>query len=997
MKPLLICCTVLAVLALPLGQPCAAEPNPDQGDHGLVQATVKKKQTTNWKSYQYVKSEWDFLRADTHGEDGYTLCREMDVEYNAVLDHDPNLPWVRFTKEEKLKENYVIWMTSKEGEEGKNAAAGYRSYAVIRGRYRPPAQPAPPKPGPGGNPGGKQLPPEWFTNIIDLDIDADTNRDGSQNLDPKTDAEKAKEIAEDANEDKDGYGALVAVGERTEIRLRQVMPPTRPVGEVKLYRYAPVYVVEKGTDTHVFEPKTTIISKDLWSKVDKGEYHLEAIGTYFGKGQLDATYQGTGVYAKDTIRIATVMDLDTDSNNNGQIDFSDEEDAIEDVAGDPTKPGKIIFVNSKDADGDGIPDFADGFNWDGDPNTTADNENIRETFEPLVLVVSNVAFDVTKARFRVKYSASDPSKVTRSESAPFEYRPAPGALRIWKKPGWMPRNKGAADIQGGDFVVPGEDHLYIASQLGLEELGAGLYFSRLYVEGIDASSSVADQRVTVEIDPDGPDGPAGFVVSDSVRFSVVKASIVEVKGLYTEGGQHSADWTYKSEDHKGRIYANRKEDLTPQRGGHGVELKAKIVPEGLVLPSGYTMEWIVDDPDDPSDSTTGMSEEAQRTIDPNDFDAGGRVGNRGRDNRGTGLDLERGEGFPVSNKRERSDADRVLSAETPITAGISRVRLKASNAGGDNYIVRVGLKTASSQSSGEDHTGIMTLWRLVYVEYANMPNKAVSLAELNPRFSLPCIEFIIPDAAKHQSADQEYIVPRGASEFEGMLLARYFTNNFRNLRNPLWVFVCAGRKWSAEEGGPGGAGPSGAAGTVVSPLVFRDDSVDFSPANSLQYGVLTVYRKDDPSKVAFHFIITGNTAHTITVEARRYEDPDPTKPPRLVVRLDSDLLNIGRRDIKYTTSKPGAVVVDGISIPGMRAGLVFTEDGGNEHTAVHETSHNAGGRGDCCGYMNWTGQASCLQHYGFVPVITAQGLKFVPKGRDFCAKHILFHRVYDLW
>ena len=57
------------------------------------------------------------------------------------------------------------------------------------------------------------------------------------------------------------------------------------------------------------------------------------------------------------------LDLDVDSNNNNVLERperTDEEDEIEDVVDEVQKPGKVIFANTSDTDGDKIPNFADG-------------------------------------------------------------------------------------------------------------------------------------------------------------------------------------------------------------------------------------------------------------------------------------------------------------------------------------------------------------------------------------------------------------------------------------------------------------------------------------------------------------------------------------------------------------------------------------------------------------------------------------------------------------
>ncbi|MCX7933666.1 MAG: hypothetical protein N3A66_00225 [Planctomycetota bacterium] len=61
---------------------------------------------------------------------------------------------------------------------------------------------------------------------------------------------------------------------------------------------------------------------------------------------------------------AGALDLRLDVTNDGEIDERDE--AVED---DAQKPGKVFSVNHEDHDGDGIPDFADGFDLDGKADT----------------------------------------------------------------------------------------------------------------------------------------------------------------------------------------------------------------------------------------------------------------------------------------------------------------------------------------------------------------------------------------------------------------------------------------------------------------------------------------------------------------------------------------------------------------------------------------------------------------------------------------------------
>ena len=230
----------------------------------------------------------------------------------------------------------------------------------------------------------------------------------------------------------------------------------------------------------------------------------------------------------DMLRITVVeTDLDIDSDNNDAMsvpDRDDDEDKIEDVWQDATKPGKFVVANINDDDRDYIPDFADGFNRDAaepDPEPE-DDANVNDSFVPLILELSK-AIDVSRAKVRFTYSDSDPARVIRSGFEPeFIYIPEAGHLRIWKVDGNVPRNPmsiGAATP--GHFVPSGEE--FTPQQLGLTETQRSV---TLYAEGVAASNQVADQQIVMEVDPDGT-GHLGFDVQDETRVTVVKIELVD--------------------------------------------------------------------------------------------------------------------------------------------------------------------------------------------------------------------------------------------------------------------------------------------------------------------------------------------------------------------------------------------------------------------------------------------------------------------------------------
>lgn len=220
---------------------------------------------------------------------------------------------------------------------------------------------------------------------------------------------------------------------------------------------------------------------------------------------------------------AAAVDLDIDSDNdNGFLppEENDEEDQMEDEPYDLGDPGKFVAVNKDDYDNDGIPDFADGFNWNGSATADADHTTPGDHFVPLILKVP-MPLDVadTGALIKITYDASNPADVGYGGTPPAYTLPATGKLRIWKKNASDARDTNPANVENpGDYVPSGE---YTAAQLGVN---SETRKAVLYVEGVDESDTVGAQRILVEVDPDR-DGPAGFVVVDAVRITCLDLDI----------------------------------------------------------------------------------------------------------------------------------------------------------------------------------------------------------------------------------------------------------------------------------------------------------------------------------------------------------------------------------------------------------------------------------------------------------------------------------------
>ncbi|MDY7109740.1 MAG: hypothetical protein SYC29_13980 [Planctomycetota bacterium] len=188
------------------------------------------------------------------------------------------------------------------------------------------------------------------------------------------------------------------------------------------------------------------------------------------------------------------IDLDVDSDNdNGWAapDRSEQEDAVED---DPGAPGKLIAVNTDNVDRDSIPDFADGFNLDGEPGNT-DDICIGRQFVPIVLDLGCEG-EPEGLTISVQYSASDPAQVY-VEGSYFEA--APGNLRLWTKEGEVARDPRPIDDPQapGDFVPAGT---FTAQQLGLE---SGTDSITLYVEAVRPCTADTNQRIEIGLDGTG--------------------------------------------------------------------------------------------------------------------------------------------------------------------------------------------------------------------------------------------------------------------------------------------------------------------------------------------------------------------------------------------------------------------------------------------------------------------------------------------------------------
>ena len=198
-----------------------------------------------------------------------------------------------------------------------------------------------------------------------------------------------------------------------------------------------------------------------------------------------------------------------DANNDDGLDvptLDNTPESEQQTFGDTTQPGKLISVNAGDKDGDGIPDYADGYNLFTDQSDSANPPTSDQGagFVPITVQIPSW-IDPANLQLTFTYSASDPNLVTRSGSGtdddPYTYSPADGSLRLWIKDEATQRNPASVG-DGGDWIKP--DESFPASDLN----GT----TTIYVEAVRPSTDLADDAITLTFSGSHlPPDPTGTV------------------------------------------------------------------------------------------------------------------------------------------------------------------------------------------------------------------------------------------------------------------------------------------------------------------------------------------------------------------------------------------------------------------------------------------------------------------------------------------------------
>ena len=456
-------------------------------------------------------------------------------------------------------------------------------------------------------------------------------------------------------------------------------------------------------------------------------------------------------YGKQTDVKRVPVELDIDSNNDGEI--NEDDDSIEDVA---DSPGNIFAVNSGDDDLDGVTDWADFGGVRGPGANLA--HTLAGNYTKLLLNVQGGLANGGSVRF--KYDASPHTAVIRNiqdnDFGPDHFSlpdaDNDGFLRIWK---------GDSDVTSDEDAIVMDQEYDLVDLVPVDGEGNSTQSHgpiELWLEAVRPSAAVGDARVVVEYLPPGG-GSNDWVEADAVRASAVEVSeVVWEPWTATVPAHQPEGWTSNpeleneevDETPRTRIFSGSvRHDETPEvaRTRQLVKLTAR-----LSLPlENVPLSFLVGDPDDygteafPEDLN---APDAERNPDG--------VADRGGDNRERGgLYYRDGDEVEPSESQERYiTTDSEGRAETEVLVTLNP---------GDDFIgvVQVGTNTTTpfDQSlidakaldavrgpSGYAASDRLIVWRKGYIKEDSMgrPTYTGTVARSQLAFFTPTADSSVP-------------------------------------------------------------------------------------------------------------------------------------------------------------------------------------------------------------------------------------------------------------
>ncbi|MBI5016004.1 MAG: hypothetical protein HZB55_11030 [Deltaproteobacteria bacterium] len=241
----------------------------------------------------------------------------------------------------------------------------------------------------------------------------------------------------------------------------------------------------------------------------------------------------TGATRKVNVIVGGIdLAIDADNDNGFGTDFDVDDEIWGRLPPDADHPGKIIGVSDGDADGDGIPDYADWYN-EGDPGSSGDDETHR--FVPILVTLDigsfqNTSIDKCKIKFAYGTEADaerSPNDQVDNTTEPRSLRDPP-PIRVWTADGATRRSGDLLRPTPGAYVPRAEEcttcqGFYVSphTQYPLEmffKAGPGAPNARIfYVEALKGSQAVGDiaLRVELAIDAQLPAPPASSSVASA--------------------------------------------------------------------------------------------------------------------------------------------------------------------------------------------------------------------------------------------------------------------------------------------------------------------------------------------------------------------------------------------------------------------------------------------------------------------------------------------------
>jgi hypothetical protein len=287
-----------------------------------------------------------------------------------------------------------------------------------------------------------------------------------------------------------------------------------------------------------------------------------------------------------------------------------------------------------------------------------------------------------------------------------------------------------------------------------------------------------------------------------------------IEGLYKPGHVDPADKDpkasgyeegYLSEDDHGRIFVNHVPRTDPSSVWDGarakdtqfIELCARVQAVQGTVPPEARVEWEWFDPNAEDHPET---HEHQARL-PDDVDTDGKA--RDRRNRGccdypspSSTDMAR---FAQAGDFGFADGPSANVCDTAVKEGESRVRLHVSNVAGDSFVAVARIKNVPRIApSGEQRTGVMTVWKRVDVEYVRTADAlALPIARVAPFFEPARVQMDF--AAERQTAAKPFLTKNDRNEEAACAdYASRAKGEFTAEGKPGWFFLAAAERASSE-------------------------------------------------------------------------------------------------------------------------------------------------------------------------------------------------------